>query len=572
MKKFFNLIFLLTECLVTIQYVNAQSPDMFNYQGAARDAGGNILANQPIGLQIDIRQSTQTGTIVYSETHTTTTNGFGLFTVRIGAGTPQAGTMSSIDWANGPYFSEVSLDVSGGINYQSMGVSQLLSVPYALYAANSGTPGPTGPQGLQGVQGPTGANGNDGAAGATGPQGPTGLTGAQGPTGPQGLQGIQGPTGANGNDGAAGATGLQGPIGLTGAQGLTGPQGLQGVQGPTGANGNDGADGATGPQGPTGLTGAQGSTGPQGVQGIQGPTGANGNDGAEGATGPQGPIGLTGAQGPTGPQGLQGVQGPTGANGNDGAAGAIGAQGPTGPIGATGPAGDAASGNTLDEAYNQGGAGAGRTINANDGAVVINGDDGFLVTASPGNAGNPVEVTGTGVRMFFNPLRSAFRAGFVNSSVWDQSNLGQNSIAMGTAGSATGTSSVALGNYTQASASNSAAIGNNTSARSTSEIALGSYNTIYTPGSTTSWNSTDRILVVGNGQSSATRSDALVILKNGNSGFGTATPASKLTVANGDVYITDVSKGVIMKSPDGSCFRMTVSDLGTAVFTPITCP
>ncbi len=416
MKKILTLFALALQFALIIPHASAQAPEMFSYQGVARDANGDVLENQAIGLKIDIRQSTQTGAVVYSETHTATTNGFGLFNIRIGAGTPELGFISDIDWANGPYFTEVSLDILGGINYQSMGVSQLLSVPFALYAANSGTQGPTGSQGIQGVQGPTGANGNDGAVGATGPQGTTGA------------------------------------------------------------------------------------------------------------------------------------------------------------MGATGPAGDPASGNTLDEAYNQGGAGAGRTINANDGAVVINGDDGFIVMASPGNAGDQIQVTGTGVRMFFNPLRSAFRAGFVNSSVWDHSNLGQNSVAMGAAGFASGTSSVALGNYTSATASNSVALGNNTMARSTSEIALGSYNTTYTPGSTTSWNSTDRILVVGNGQSSSTRSDALVILKNGNAGFGTATPASKLTVTNGDVYITDSTKGVIMKSPDGTCFRMTVSNVGAAVFTPITCP
>jgi hypothetical protein len=63
-----------------------------------------------------------------------------------------------------------------------------------------------------------------------------------------------------------------------------------------------------------------------------------------------------------------------------------------------------------------------------------------------------------------------------------------------------------------------------------------------------------------------------VIDEDGNMGIGTGTPAEKLTVTGGDVYITDVTKGVIMKSPDGSCWRMTVSDLGAAVFTSIPCP
>ncbi|MGB0369461.1 MAG: hypothetical protein ACPGD8_08645, partial [Flavobacteriales bacterium] len=135
MKKLLSTIFLFS---FFISNSFAQSPEMFNYQGVARDNGGNVLANQIIGLQMDIRQTTSAGIVVYSETHTTSTNAFGLFNVKIGNGTPQLGTIGAIAWSNGPYFTEVSMDATGGTNYQSMGVAQLLSVPYALYAANAG--------------------------------------------------------------------------------------------------------------------------------------------------------------------------------------------------------------------------------------------------------------------------------------------------------------------------------------------------------------------------------------------------------------------------------------------------
>ncbi|MDP6909391.1 MAG: hypothetical protein QF371_07795, partial [Flavobacteriales bacterium] len=209
-----------------------------NYQGVARDAGGNILANQSIGLQVELRQTTSTGTVVYEETHAATTNQFGLFNIKIGSGSVVVGTISAIDWSNGPYFVEVGMDATGGTTYVSMGVSQLLSVPYALYAETSGSAGPTGPQGATGADG---ADGSDGATGPTGSQGPTGAAGNDGANGVDGATGPQGPTGADGNDGATGATGPQGPTGADGADGATGPQGS------TGADGNDGATGATGP-------------------------------------------------------------------------------------------------------------------------------------------------------------------------------------------------------------------------------------------------------------------------------------------------------------------------------------
>ena len=307
MKKIYTLI--LTILCTTISI--AQTPEKMSYQAVVRDSGANLVTNQAVGIQISILQATPTGTAVYVETQTPTSNINGLVTLEIGTGNIVSGDFTTIDWAADTYFIKTETDPTGGNNYSITGISQLLSVPYALYAKTSGSsiPGPQGPAGEDGAVGPQGATGNDGA---TGPQGPIGLTGPQGPTG---NDGAVGPQGATGNDGAIGP---QGPIGLTGPQG---PTGSDGAVGPQGAIGNDGA---TGPQGPIGLTGPQG---PTGNDGAVGPQGATGNDGA---TGPQGPIGLTGPQGPTG---NDGAVGPQGATGNDGATG------PQGPIGLTGPQG-----------------------------------------------------------------------------------------------------------------------------------------------------------------------------------------------------------------------------------------
>jgi uncharacterized protein (TIGR02145 family) len=89
---------------------------------------------------------------LYSETHQLTSNSNGLITTSIGGGTPVVGSMDSIDWSLGDVYIKTEVDVNGGSNYEMLSSNQLLSVPYALFAQNSGsgTPGPAGPQGPQG--------------------------------------------------------------------------------------------------------------------------------------------------------------------------------------------------------------------------------------------------------------------------------------------------------------------------------------------------------------------------------------------------------------------------------------
>lgn len=116
----------------------AQSPEQFNYQAVIRNSGGNILANQGVGIKFNIRQATAAGNIVFSETFATTTNEYGMVNLQIGSGTAVTGTIAGINWGSGPYYLEFMVDSAGGSNYTAVGTSQLLSVPYALYAKNSG--------------------------------------------------------------------------------------------------------------------------------------------------------------------------------------------------------------------------------------------------------------------------------------------------------------------------------------------------------------------------------------------------------------------------------------------------
>ena len=218
-----------------ILVAEAQAPEKFSYQAVIRNATGNLVANSPVGVRISILQYSPDGSAVYSETHYRATNANGLVTMEIGAGTVVSGSFSNIDWASGPYFLKIETDVNGGTNYTLAGTQQMLSVPYALYAAASGNG--EGPQGPQGETGPAGPQGEPGPQGPQGEPGPQGETGPAGPQGEQGPQGIQGETGPAGPQGPQGETGPAGPQGEPGPQGERGLQGLQGPAGPQGLPG-----------------------------------------------------------------------------------------------------------------------------------------------------------------------------------------------------------------------------------------------------------------------------------------------------------------------------------------------
>jgi hypothetical protein len=130
--------------MVFLNQAFAQVPQAFNYQAVARNSSGTLLQNQALGVRLSIHQGTAGGTVVYSERQTPTTNQFGLFSVTLGEGTALSGIFSFITWSTGNYWLQVEMDATGGTTYTDMGTSQLLSVPYALYAANSAGSVPAG--------------------------------------------------------------------------------------------------------------------------------------------------------------------------------------------------------------------------------------------------------------------------------------------------------------------------------------------------------------------------------------------------------------------------------------------
>ncbi|MCF8450187.1 MAG: hypothetical protein K9G49_09990, partial [Taibaiella sp.] len=145
MKKIILSAFLFLSCYGAW----AQAPQKFNYQGVARNSTGAPLASASLSLRLTIKDGSATGTTVYQETHTTTTNAYGLYNVAVGTGTVVSGTFATVAWGTGDKYMQVEIDPAGGTSYTSLGASQLLSVPFALNALN-GPAGPAGPMGPMG--------------------------------------------------------------------------------------------------------------------------------------------------------------------------------------------------------------------------------------------------------------------------------------------------------------------------------------------------------------------------------------------------------------------------------------
>lgn len=129
------LIIILTNLLISTS-VFAQTPQKMSYQAVIRNSSDDLITNTQVGMKISILRGSETGTVVYTETQTPTTNANGLVSIEFGGGTG----FSSIDWSTGNYYIKTETDPEGGTDYSITGASQLLSVPYALFAgATSGS-------------------------------------------------------------------------------------------------------------------------------------------------------------------------------------------------------------------------------------------------------------------------------------------------------------------------------------------------------------------------------------------------------------------------------------------------
>jgi len=406
-----SLLMLMMFSIGITESLQAQSPDKMSYQAVIRDGSDNLITSSNVGMRIQILQGSEFGAAVYVETHTPSTNANGLVSIEIGTGNVVNGDFSTIDWSNGSYYIKNEVDPNGGTNYTISGTSELLSVPYALYAKTSDSP-------IPGPQGPQGPQGNDG-------------------------NGIASTT--DNGDGTLTFTYDDGTTFIT--SDLTGTQGPQGNDGNGIASTTDNGDGTftfTYDDGTTFTT--SDLTGPQGTPGSDGNGIASTTDNGDGT------FTFTYDDGSTfTTSDLTGPQGNDGDGFNDGTAG----------------------GNTIfwdgndwvenDLLYNNGSKiGIGNTSpQASFHVGGSSAEDGILVTGTL-NQGQDLSISGAGTRLFFYPKKGAFRAGYVTGNEWDDAQIGNVSTAFGVGTVASGGASTAWGNGTVASATVSTAWGLNT--------------------------------------------------------------------------------------------------------------
>jgi uncharacterized protein (TIGR02145 family) len=132
MKKIYTLL-----ALIALTTIFAQAPHGFNYQATVRNSSGTLIVNQNVNFKFNIMLNSATSLPVFSETHMAPTDDLGQVNLVIGQGTATVGSFSTINWANGNYYLGIELNTGSG--YVAMGTTQLLSVPYALYANSAGS-------------------------------------------------------------------------------------------------------------------------------------------------------------------------------------------------------------------------------------------------------------------------------------------------------------------------------------------------------------------------------------------------------------------------------------------------
>lgn len=126
--------FVLAFCIAVAAF--AQVPQSFGLQTVVRHSG-TVYSNANIAAKISILRNSATGTLVYSENHTTTTSANGVATFEVGKGTVVSGVFADIPWLDAKFFVKTEIDPNGGSSYSISETTELRSVPYAIVSGKA---------------------------------------------------------------------------------------------------------------------------------------------------------------------------------------------------------------------------------------------------------------------------------------------------------------------------------------------------------------------------------------------------------------------------------------------------
>jgi hypothetical protein len=307
LKKLNKIIVIFIIILLTHSLLIAQAPQKMSFQAVMRNAKNELISKSNIGIRISVLQGASNGIIVYTESQNVISDFNGLISLQIGTGKVSFGTFADIDWANGPYFIKTEADPNGGYDYSIIGSTELLSVPYAMFALNADVNDFLGScydwidfsklklkqvitlnitKGLD-----FGTIGHIIVSDAT-KNHFEGLVISYDKIKGTLILNITEIVGSVSNnfwtikiDGSRGYNGLPGINGTNGFNGLIGLTGINGVDGAVGHKGDSGAIGKSGINGTNGINGVDGAVGHKGDSGAIGKSGINGTNGINGVDG-----------------------------------------------------------------------------------------------------------------------------------------------------------------------------------------------------------------------------------------------------------------------------------------------
>ncbi len=477
-----KLLFILLLTIISL-LLSAQISEKMSYQAIVRNSKSELIVNRSVSFKISILQTSVSGNVVYAETHIPQTNENGLITVEIGGGISSKGKFTDIEWSKGPYFIKTEIDPMGGIAYNVVAVSQLLSVPYAFYAKTVGEIPDNSVNSTKIVD--ASVNSSDLANNS--------ITSAKISDGAIVAGDLADGSVNSGKitDGSISTTDIADnavtvaklPAGATATTYLRGdgtwvtPSGSGGSSQWTTSGNNIYYN--------TGKVGISTNT-PNAYLHIKGTGLGGGSFVAEGLfKDKQDAPSVTGA-------GTRMMWYP------DKAAFRVG------EVAGTNWDKDSIGNHSVAMGYDTKAKGITSVAIGNSSAATAD-----YAVALGGVA------KASGIRSV------AIGAGTTASNNW--------SIAIGSYSTASGLYATALGHVNTAEGNYSTALGENTTAYSGSEVVVGSFNSTYTPANKTGWNVTDRLFVIGNGTVSVPH-NAITVLKNGNTGIGIDIPTALLHV------------------------------------------